>query len=275
MQSDILPGNQPKRVSKFIPTSWRAAAIALVALTTSLCGGCAAGPDKADPYEKMNRFFYGLNDQIDRLALKPAADIYVKVIPTPIRNGLGNGFDNLVYFNVVANDFLQGKGDQGFSDLYRFIINSTFGVAGILDIATPTGLPTHENDFGITLGKWGVRPGPYLVVPFYGPYTLRDVTGPIFKDLCDPTTWLYLPWQISFPIDAVDVIDTRSRYDSLVKFRNEAALDPYVFTREAYLQYRQGRINEGRPAATTEQSIYDEDLDTAPPATQPTSKPQQ
>jgi len=270
MKSDIHRGNQATLDSNFIPSRWGTAAFVFVAVAMSLCGGCAAGPDKADPWEKTNRFFYNFNEQLDRVALKPAADVYVKVVPTPIRNAIGNGFDNLVYFNVVFNDFLQGKCRQGFGDFGRFAINSTIGLGGILDVATPWKLPAHENDFGITLGKWGVGPGPYLVVPFYGPYSLRDVTGPVVKDLADPTTWLYLPWQISLPLEATDVVDDRSRYDTIVKFRNEAAIDPYVFTREAYLQYRASRVNEGK--ATVEQNFYDEDVDTTPPTTQPASR---
>ncbi|MGA3066039.1 MAG: VacJ family lipoprotein [Tepidisphaeraceae bacterium] len=256
-----------------IPAKWRAAVLVFLGVALSLCGGCAAGPDKADPFEKVNRFFYGFNDGLDRYALKPAADIYVKITPTPIRNAIGNGFENLTYFNVVANDILQGKKDRAYGDFWHFVLNSTFGIGGIFDIASATGLPAHDNDFGVTLGKWGVKPGPYLVVPFYGPYTLRDVTRPLFKDLCDPTTWLYLPWQISLPLEATDVIDTRSRYDSIVKFRNEAAVDPYVFTREAYLQYRQGLIDEGKPPQEQQQqNFYDEDMDNPPPTTKPTTR---
>ena len=229
--------------------------------------------NKEDPWEKSNRFFYKLNDNLDRLALKPAADAYEKIVPRPIRDGIGNGFDNLTYFNVVFNDFLQKKWKQGFGDFGRFSINSTIGVGGILDIATPWGLPAHENDFGVTLGKWGYGPGPYMVLPLLGPYDLRDVTGPIVETLATPLTWLNLPDDVGYPLGAVDTIQARLRSDYIFRFRNAAAVDPYVFTREAYLQYRQGKINAGTPAATQpSENLYDEDIDSGAPATQPATR---
>ena len=103
--------------------------------------------------------------------------MYVKVIPKPIRSGIGNGFDNLIYFNVVFNDFLQAKWGQGLGDFGRMAANSTIGIGGIFDVATRWGLPSHDNDFGITLGKWGLGPGPYLVLPLLGPSSLRDAPG--------------------------------------------------------------------------------------------------
>jgi len=254
-------------------------AVLLAVAAASLCGGCAGAPPN-DPWEKTNRFIYNVNDGFDRAALKPVADAYVKVVPKPIRTGLGNGFDNLVYFNVIVNDLLQGNWGQGLGDAGRMAANSTVGIAGVFDVATGWGLPAHQNDFGITLGKWGAKPGPYLVLPLFGPSTLRDASGLVVEYFATPTTYLDLPWEVTVPLGATDIVDARSRADVVMRFRNDTALDPYVFTRDAYLQYRESRIHEGKPAAP-DQSIYDTYTDfgpssapaTAPAATQPESNP--
>jgi phospholipid-binding lipoprotein MlaA len=256
------------------------AAALLAVIAVSLCGGCASNPGdptNPDPWEKANRFIYNVNDGFDRVALKPAADAYVKVVPEPIRQGLGNGFDNLVYFDVILNDFLQAKWDQGLGDTGRMAANSVVGIGGVFDVATKWGLPAHQNDFGITLGKWGVKPGPYLVLPLFGPSTLRDASRYAVEYFTTPITYLDLPIGITLPLGATDIIDARSRADFVMRFRNDTALDPYVFTRDAYLQYRDSRIHEGKPAPTSEPSIYDTDSDSgpssAPAATPPASKP--
>jgi phospholipid-binding lipoprotein MlaA len=247
---------------------WRVAATCLTLLAISFCGGCAAGPNKLDPWEKTNRFFYQLDDGLDRVAIKPLADGYVKVVPLPIRTGLGNGFDNLGYFNTIINDFLQGKWPQGFSDSGRMLLNSSAGMFGFFDVATPMGLPSHDNDFGITLGVWGAAQGPYLVLPLFGPSTVRDAPGIGVGFLTDPTTWLDLPLKISIPLNLVEAMDARSRAERAFRFRNAAAIDSYAFTRDAYLQYREAQVH---PVPATGPSVYDEDNGPATePATQPT-----
>jgi len=238
----------------------------------SLLGGCAAGPNPIDPYEKTNRSLYNFNEGLDRFVLKPMADFYVGVFPRPIRIGLGNAFDNLVYGNVIFNDFLQGKWGQGWGDFGRFAVNSTVGIGGIFDVATGWHLPAHENDFGITLAKWGAKPGAYLVLPLFGPSSVRDAPGLGVKVLTNPITWIAAPWAATIPLAVSDIVDLRSRGGVLVNFRNEAALDPYVFTRDAYLQYR---ANVTHQAATQpDESLYDVDDTTAAtaPATQPAKK---
>jgi len=244
----------------------------LAVIAVSLCGGCAGNPSNPDPWEKANRFIYNVNDGFDRVALKPASDAYVKVVPEPIRTGIGNGFDNLVYLNVIVNDFLQAKWGQGLGDSGRMAANSIVGIGGIFDVATKWGLPAHQNDFGITLGKWGVKPGPYVVLPLFGPSTLRDAPGLLVEYVCTPISYLDLPLGVTLPLGTADIIDARSRADFIMRFRNDTALDPYVFTRDAYLQYRDARIHEGKPAPAAEQSIYDTDTDSGP-ATTPASRP--
>jgi phospholipid-binding lipoprotein MlaA len=252
----------------FLHKNWQQSAILVIGMAMGLCSGCAAGPNPADPWEKTNRSIYNFNEGLDRVALKPLADGYVKVIPKPIRTGIGNGFDNLDYFNVVCNDVLQNKWRQGLGDFGRFAVNSTVGVAGIFDVATGWSLPAHENDLGITFRKWGANPGPYVVLPFLGPTTATDSSGLVGKYLADPLTWLNPPLVVTIPLYTTGAIDLRSRYDTLVRFRNESAVDPYTFTREAYLQYRDQKSREGKPAPATGPSLYDEDDDTAPAATQ-------
>lgn len=234
-------------------------ALMLAGVAVSVCGGCAAGPNKIDPWEKTNRCIYDFNDAADRAVLKPLADGYVKVVPQPVRSCIGNGFDNLVYFNVIFNDLLQTKWCQGLGDTMRMTVNSTIGIAGMFDVASKWNLPAHDNDFGVTLGRWGCAPGPYLVLPLTGPSCLRDAPGIGVEYLATPTTWLNLPLLITIPMYVTNTVDLRSRFDSVVRFRNAAGIDPYVWTRDAYLQFRASRISEGKP--TTQPGLYEDEGD--------------
>jgi phospholipid-binding lipoprotein MlaA len=239
-----------------------------------LLSGCAGSRGNIDPWEKTNRFFYRFDDDLDRVVLKPGSDFYVKVVPQPIRTGLGNGFDNLGYLNVILNDLLQAKWKQGLNDAGRMAVNSTIGVAGFFDVASRWGLLAHENDFGITLGKWGAEPGPYLVLPLFGPSTFRDAPGIFVASVTDPVTWVSPPLYVTIPLGTVNAMDARSRVESALRFRNTAAIDPYVFTRNGYLQYRDHLIHEDKKGV--DPSLYEEEPDrapaTAPAATRPASR---
>jgi phospholipid-binding lipoprotein MlaA len=237
-------------------------------LALFLLGGCATDPNHPDPCEGFNRAMYGINDGLDKLILHPASQLYDNVIPRPIRTGIGNAFDNLGYINVILNDFLQGKNDQGWSDAGRMAVNSTVGLAGFIDVGTNWGMPEHHNDFGITLGKWGAKPGPYLVLPLFGPSTFRDAPAIPVSMVTNPLFWIDLRPEISIPLDVVSVMDERSRASAAIHFRDTAALDPYIFTRDAYLQMRANRITEGH-APPPEPNFYDE----AGPTTRPTTRP--
>jgi phospholipid-binding lipoprotein MlaA len=220
-------------------------------------GGCAHNPPNGDPLEKCNRFFYDANEGLDRLLLKPAADLYVEVVPRPVRTGLGNVLANLFYGKVILNDLLQGKIAEGVDGFGRMAVNSTFGIGGIFDVATRGGLPAHYNDFGITLGKWSLPAGCYLFVPVMGPTTPRDAAGVVTAILTSPLFWASAPLAVTIPVDAVGAVAARSRAEGQIQFRNRAAIDPYVFTREAYLQYRAAQIRGPKPAA--ELRIYEEE----------------
>lgn len=246
---------------------WR---ILCAGLALILLSGCAGAGGNIDPWEKTNRSFYKFDDDLDRVLLKPISAFYVKVVPEPVRTGLGNGFNNLGYGNVILNDVLQAKWKQGLNDTGRMAVNSTIGIAGIFDVASRWGLPSYQNDFGITLGKWGARPGPYLVLPLLGPTTVRDAPGILVANLTNPVTWVNPPLYVTAPLGTVQAMDTRSRFESALRFRNAAAIDPYVFTRDGYLQYRDHLIHEGKKAA--DQSLYEEEPDSTHPTAPATTR---
>jgi phospholipid-binding lipoprotein MlaA len=251
---------------------WWRAWMLLILAAAGLLGGCT-GSNPRDPFEQTNRFFYDFNDGLDKVALKPLSDVYIAVLPEQVRTGLGNAFDNLGYGNVILNDLLQGKWDQGGGDATRMAVNSIIGIGGLFDVASAWGLPARDNDFGITLGKWGVPAGPYVVLPLFGPNSARDVAAIPVAILTDPLTWVDPPLGARIPLGITKAADARSRADQALRFRAQAAIDPYVFTREAYLQYRESKIQEGKKAP--EKDIYEEEEEPttgpAASATQPAS----
>ena len=249
----------------------------LMACTWEQFSGCANNPKNIDPWEVDTiRGIYKFDDGLDHYVLKPLADGYVKIVPKPVRTKLGNAFDNLGYPNVILSDFLQGKWDQGHGAIQgRMAVNSTIGIAGIFDVAGPWGMKSHDIDFGITLGKWGVPAGPYMVLPLFGPSCVRDVPGIGVGIATNPLTWVGAPLAATITLGVVQAADGRSRADKEVHFRDIAAIDPYVFTRDAYLQFREGQIHEGQPPPK-DTGMYDDDTgpDTgATTQTGPATKP--
>ncbi|HXA48632.1 MAG TPA: VacJ family lipoprotein, partial [Burkholderiaceae bacterium] len=146
----------------------------LVLLVIVLTGCSTVAKNPQDPLEGYNRAMFSVNDKIDQVALKPAATVYKKVLPQFAQNGVGNFFGNIGDVSTALNNFLQARVGDGFSDVGRVLLNTTFGLVGLLDVATPSGLVKHDQDFGQTLGRWGVKSGPYLVLPLLGPTTTRD-----------------------------------------------------------------------------------------------------
>jgi len=223
---------------------------------SNACSNLNASTVQTDSLETINRPIYTMNDFIDRNFAEPIAETYIDYTPAPVRNSVSNFFDNVAYLNVILNDFLQGKGQQGLADSGRFLVNSTFGLFGIWDHATPLGLEKHNEDFGQTLGVWGVGEGSYLVLPFLGPNTIRDT-----PDLGVSTVTnilFYVSNPIAVPVALLGFIDKRSRFDEAIKFRNDAAVEPYLFTREAYLQHRKFLIYDGDPPI--EDDLFEDDL---------------
>ena len=202
-----------------------------------------------DPYESANRKTYSFTDSIDRFILEPVADVYIDYVPYAIQRPVSNFYRNLSYPNVALNAFLQGKFRQGFEDSLRFVINSTIGIFGLADMAGHMGFKENNEDFGQTLAVWGIDPGSYLFVPIYGPSNRRDILDlpvGLFTDAL-----FYASYAISgpalVPILFLRVVDKRARLAGPMKVRDEVALDPYLFVREAYTQQREYLIHDGNP----------------------------
>ena len=222
-----------------------------VALATAalLAAGCAHHPadDPADPLEPVNRVMYTVNETADRYVLRPVAQGYVAVTPTFVQTGVRNFFDNLFYPTVIANDLLQLKGQLLAQDFCRFVINSTFGLAGVLDVATPTGLPRNDEDFGQTLGYWGVGEGWYLMLPLLGPSSNRDLVGRTVDGFTSPLYYVENS-TVTIPAGVLNAVSDRAdllKADRLL----EQQLDRYVFVRTIYLQHRQAKVYDGNPPA--------------------------
>lgn len=212
-----------------------------------LLGGCASNGDPRDPLEPLNRSIHTFNEAVDRVAMKPLAEAYRAVAPRFVETGVRNVFSNLGDVGIFANDLLQFKGPEAVTDFMRLAVNSTFGLFGLLDVASEMGLRKHDEDFGQTLGKWGVKESPYLVLPFFGPSTIRDTVGlAVDNNYLDPVR----------RIDDVGVRN-RSAFARVVSRRADlleaksavdaAALDGYEFTRDLYLEHRRALVYDGRP----------------------------
>lgn len=229
------------------PRLWLAIGWLICTVTTGCATTQSADLDVADndPLESVNRPIYWINDLLDRTIAEPMVGAYIDYTPRPVRQSVSNFFDNVVYPNVILNDFLQGKGMQGLEDSGRFLVNSTFGFLGIWDVATPLGLEAHDEDFGQTLGTWGMDEGSYLVLPFIGPNTLRDAPNLGVSTVTNILFYISTPAVV--PIALLGFIDKRAKLEETVKFRDDTAVEPYLFTREAYLQHRKFLIHDGAP----------------------------
>jgi phospholipid-binding lipoprotein MlaA len=203
-----------------------------------------------DPWEHANRGFYKFNDGLDRAILRPAALGYKRALPRRVRTGLRNVLNNIDEPNTLMNDLLQGRVALGGQSAARFVINSTIGVAGIFDVASPLGIPAHNADFGQTLGRWGVPPGPYLFVPVFGPSDLRDGTGRIADGFASILSLrdLHLTFWDRTGVEVVDGVDSRLALDSTIEDLKHTATDPYATERSAYLQYRRSRVVDSKQA---------------------------
>jgi phospholipid-binding lipoprotein MlaA len=227
--------------------------LALAALL--LASGCATTSgtsDPKDPWEGFNRASYGFNDAVDKAVLKPIAKGYVWVLPEFARAGVTNFFENISDVGTGVNNILQGKVGTGGSDLGRFVVNSVVGIFGLWDVATPMGLEKHYEDFGQTLGWWGVAPGPYLVIPLMGPSTLRDAPAKYVDSYTS-----YYPYvddvAVRNSLYGLGIISTRANLLQTEKILDEAALDKYTFVRDAWLQRRRSQVYDGSPPREKEE----------------------
>ncbi|TWG81712.1 phospholipid-binding lipoprotein MlaA [Cupriavidus gilardii J11] len=214
----------------------------LILVAALCCAACATGPnaDPRDPIEPFNRAMFTVNDKFDTYIAEPVAKGYQRVTPDPVRTAVTNAFNNLGDIGNALNNALQGKGVAAAESLMRVAINTVLGLGGLIDIASDAGLQRHPQDFGLTLGTWGVPSGPYLVLPFFGPSSVRDGTG-LFADLwTDPVTYMDPAWRNS--LFALNAVNTRANLLGATDLLEQAALDRYSFVREAYLQRRRYQL---------------------------------
>lgn len=212
-----------------------------------MVAGCATTANK-DPLEGINRGIYKFNDVADRGLIKPVSTAYKTVTPSPIRKGISNFFSNIGTLTTVVNDLLQLKFAHAFTDAGRFVINTTFGLAGFIDVASMDNIEKRNEDFGQTLGHWGVGNGAYLVLPFIGPSTVRDATGLAVDTVTsDPITYTHNIGQIRLhnQLRTAQLIDKRTQLLDATDIVDNASIDPYAFLRDAYLQRRASLVQDG------------------------------
>ena len=232
----------------------RAARLGAALLVAGALGGCAtSGPD---PWEGPNRAVFQFNEGVDRWVLEPVAVGWDFVLPDRAQQGIGNFFDNLRMPVVFLNDLLQAKPIAAAQDVGRFAVNTTIGVVGLVDVATRLGIPENDEDFGQTLGRYGVPPGPYMVLPLLGPSTVRDTAGYAVDVVSQPEWWLVESW-IRGTATGIEVVNTRSRLIEEIRENRRTAFDYYAFVRNAYLSNRERKVRDGRLAPPEER---DDDL---------------
>lgn len=213
-----------------------------------LLSSCATvtAPDERDPWESFNRAIYTFNDGFDRAIGRPVAQVYRDYTPGAMQTGVNNFFSNIDDIIVIFNDLLQFKFEQALLDFARLTYNTTFGIFGLIDVASHMELPKHHEDFGQTLATWGVGNGPYLMLPFLGPSTVRDTTGWVVDSYIDPlfdiknndTRWGLI---------ILRAIDQRAGLLEATKIMEKSGVDPYLFLRNAYYQHRENLIYDGNP----------------------------
>jgi len=217
-------------------------------LAAVLLTGCATTRNP-DPLEPVNRAVFSFNDAADRVVLKPVATVYLEVLPSWFRTGVSNVFGNLKDAWSAANQLALGRGTEAGDNLARFMVNTTLGLGGLVDVASEMNIERHSADFGLTLGRWGVPPGPYLVLPFLGPYTLRelaaypiDARGDLVNSIDDVGT--------RDGLQVTRLVDRRAQFLKLGDIVEGASLDKYSFTRDVYLQRQRNNDYDGNPPDT-------------------------
>jgi phospholipid-binding lipoprotein MlaA len=225
-----------------MPTLRALASIAVAALVA----GCAAAPSKVDPLEPMNRALYSFHDVVDTNVVKPVAQAYVDVIPQLARTGVANVFNNIDDLFSAVNGLLQGKPDKAGNDLGRVMTNTLFGVGGLFDLASMIGIERGNEDFGQTFGVWGLPQGPYLFVPLFGPTTVRDGSGVLVRIAVGPVG--FVPdVVVRNSLYGLGYVDLRAQALGAGELVDTAALDRYLFIRNAYLLRRRYLVNDGKP----------------------------
>jgi phospholipid-binding lipoprotein MlaA len=241
----------------------RRATYALLLLTLLGVGARGAAADEIeagdvvhDPWEGMNRSIFGFNEKLDRWILEPVATGWDFVFPDPVEESFGHFFDNLRFPVVFVNDVLQGKPVAALQDVGRFALNTTAGCVGLFDPATEVGLPKHQEDFGQTLGVWGVPSGPYLVLPLLGPSSPRDTGGLVVDANLRAYTW-FIPIYANFAVYVLDVVNRRSAVLETVREERKAAFDFYAAVRNAYVQLRDNQVRDRQQSEDRNEELYE------------------
>lgn len=245
----------------------------LVVLAGFLSGGCAT-VEAPDPWERVNRGTFLVNETLDKYAIEPVATAWDFVVPGFVQTGISNFYDNLDMPVVLANDLLQGKPEAALFDVTRFLINSTFGIGGLFDLASQVGVPDNDEDFGQTLAVWGVPSGPYFVIPILGPSTVRDSAGLVVDTLA--TSWAYFTpfWYdvaglngpetfgASTGFVAFELMNLRAIFLEEIEGSRADAFDYYIFVRNAYLQNRRAKVKDQVDGVSEAPAdLYDSDFD--------------
>lgn len=223
--------------------------MAALCATAALAAGCATTSEyrnPSDPWEPFNRVVFQFNDDFDTAFLRPVAKGYQAITPAPVDRGITNFFENLADVRNTVNNALQFKMARAATSLGRVVVNSTVGVLGFVDVASNMNLPKYNEDFGQTLGAWGLPSGPFVVLPFLGPSTGRDTVGLVGDWYTDPLTYVN-DGGVAWGFKGLRIIDRRADLLAASKVLEQAALDPYSFVRDAYLQRRRSDIHDGNP----------------------------
>jgi phospholipid-binding lipoprotein MlaA len=239
--------------------SYKKLAPRVVALILGLSlglSGCATIEDDyrdpRDPLESYNRAMHTFNDELDKAIIKPIAEGYRAITPKPVDRSITNFFANLDDVTSAINNLLQFKLHRAASDVGRILVNSTIGILGFFDVASNMNMQKYDEDFGQTLGTWGVGPGPYFVLPILGPSSIRDTFGLVADWYTDPVSYVE-DHDVRYGLIALRGIDARADLLTASKVLDEAALDPYSFTRDAYLQKRRNDVYDGNPPPEPEE----------------------
>ena len=238
-----------------------------------LTAGCSTIPsgkvDPRDPWERLNRTTFQVNESLDRYFAKPVAKGYVKIMPRVVRAGVSNFFNNLETVPTIVNDTLQGKFRQAGHDSARFLLNSTLGLAGLFDPASAAGIESNDEDLGQTLGKWGVKPGPYVVLPILGPSSVRDAFARAADTYMEPVAYLS-DESTRYIIRGVDLLDRRANLLEL-DAQLERSFDRYAFIRNAWIQRREYQVKDGN---VEDQSLeLEQEFMDSPPEEDPAAAP--
>ncbi len=242
------------------PSVRRSLLLAMLAqlLLLTGCASTSGNLEMSDPLERYNRVMYSFNEKIDTYAMKPVARGYQAITPDFVDKGVTNFFNNLDDVTTLINNLLQFKAEAALSDLGRITINTSLGLFGLVDVATAFNLTKNDEDFGQTLGYWGVAPGPYIVLPFWGPSTLRDSLGLGGDYFTEPYTYVS-DQQTRYGLFALEVIDTRADLLSASRILEQSTFDPYAFLRDAYLQQRRNQVFDGNPPLGQEDDFLFDD----------------